>query len=271
MKRRQVKAKRPQCTPKVTKREAFGTRFSLSLKPVFFLLLIALPVVAVLGAYKWIQNPENLTIKSIEVTGDFTILDKAELSPLIESYVKTNLFLLDDKNLEKAIENNPWVHSASLTHVWPNKLIVKIYEQKPVAHWGKTEMLAENGEIIKASMVKEKGDLPMLYSPNTSGKNMGRNMASGFLGIRKMMKGFPLRLVEFKEDARGSWSIKLENGMTLKVGREHQAKRLKRFMVAYEESLNNVLDKISVVDLRYTNGFAVKWKKGLSADSVFKG
>jgi len=46
---------------------------------------------------------------------------------------------------------------------------------------------------------------------------------------------------------------------------------LKRFMVAYEQSLNDVLDKISVVDLRYTNGFAVKWKKGLSADSIFKG
>lgn len=265
--RKQSKTRRPQCTPKVTKKETFSKRFSLSLKPVLFILLLALPIAAVLGAYNWIQNPQNLTIKSIEVTGDFTILDKKELSPLIESYVKTNLFLLDEENLELAIENNPWVHSAALTHVWPNKLIVKIYEQKPVAHWGKTQMLAENGEIIKASMAKEKGDLPMLYSPSEK----GRNMASGFLEIRKMMKGFPVKLVEFKEDARGSWRIKLENGMTLKIGREHQAKRLKRFMVAYEESLNNVLDKISVVDLRYTNGFAVKWKKGLSADSVFKG
>ena len=78
-------------------------------------------------------------------------------------------------------------------------------------------------------------------------------------------------MVEFKEDARGSWRIKLENGIVLKIGREHQAKRLKRFMVAYDQSLNEVLDKISVVDLRYTNGFAVKWKKGLSASSVFKG
>jgi len=59
--------------------------------------------------------------------------------------------------------------------------------------------------------------------------------------------------------------------MTLKIGREFQDKRLKRFMVAYDQSLYQVLDKISIVDLRYTNGFAVKWKKGLSADSVFKG
>ena len=271
MKRKQVKARRPQCTRKVSKKEAFSKRFSLSIKPVIWGVSLLLPLIMIVSLSKWIQNPENLTIESVEVTGDFTILDKKQLQPLIESYVKTNLFLLDDENLERALENNPWVHSAALTHVWPKKLIVKIYEQKPVAHWGKAEMLAENGEIIKASMAKEKGELPLLYSPNASRKNMGRNMANGFLEIRRMMKGFPIKLVEFKEDARGSWRIKLENGMTLKIGREHQAKRLKRFMVAYEQSLNDVLDKISVVDLRYTNGFAVKWKKGLSADSVFKG
>ena len=269
--RKQNKTKRPQCTRKVTKKESFKKRFSVSVKPLLWVLLLATPIVIALSGYKWIQNPKNLTIKSVEVTGDFTILDKKQLQPLIEFYTKTNLFLLDVKNLEKEIEDNPWVHSAALTHVWPDKLIVKIYEQKPVAHWGKTQMLAENGEIIKASMAKHKGELPLLYSPNVNGRNMGRNMATGFLKIRKMMKGFPIKLVEFKEDARGSWRIKLENGMTLKIGREHQAKRLKRFMVAYEQSLNEVLDKISVVDLRYTNGFAVKWKKGLSADSVFKG
>ena len=271
MKRKQVKARRPQCTRKVSKKEAFNKRFSLSIKPVFWSAIFIVPLILVVGAYQWIQNPNNLTIKTVEVTGEFRILDTKQLQPLIESFAKTNLFLLDQRKLEEALENNPWVHSAALTHVWPNKLIVKIYEQKPVAHWGKSNMLAENGEIIKASMDKEKGDLPLLYSPNGTSRNMGRNMANGFLEIRKMMKGFPLKLVEFKEDARGSWRIKLENGMTLKIGRDHQAKRLKRFMVAYDESLNKVLDKISVVDLRYTNGFAVKWKKGLSADSVLKG
>ena len=268
VKRRQnTKAKRPQCTPKVAKKQPLFNRFSVSLKPLLLMVFVVAPIVIALGAYQWIQDPENLTIKSVEVTGDFTILDKSQLEPLITSYVKTNLYLLDEKTLEQEIESNPWVHSAALRHVWPDKLIVKIYEQKPVAHWGKTEMLAENGEIIKASLEKHKGDLPTLYSPN----DKGRNMATGFIKIRKMMKGFPLKLIEFKEDARGSWKIKLENGMTLKIGREHQEKRLKRFMVAYEQSLNEVLDKISIVDLRYTNGFAVKWKKGLSADSVFKG
>jgi cell division protein FtsQ len=261
------RAKRPQATRKVSKREKIRRSFSIPWKAVSWSVLIVFPVVAAVGIYTWIQNPENLTIKSVEVKGDLKILDKKQLQPLIEKYAKTNLYLLDDKSLEKEIENIPWIHSASMTHVWPDKLVVKIFEQQPVAFWGENEMLAENGEIIKAVLDDKKGSLPLLYSPD--GK--GRNMATGFLKIREMMKGFPVKLVEFKEDARGSWKIKLENGMTLKIGREHQEKRLKRFMVAYNESLKEVINKVSEVDLRYTNGFAVKWKKGLSAGSIFEG
>jgi len=265
--RQKQKARRPQCTKKETKKERLSRGFSVSLKQVFSVILIVIPLFIVVGVYQWIQNPENLTIESVEVTGDLKILNKKQLQPLIEEYTKTNLYLLDEDNLEKSIEENPWVNTVSLIQKWPNKLVIRIHEQKAVAHWGETEMLAENGEIIKASLSTKNSDLPLLHSPN--GK--GRKMAAGFLKIRKMMKGFPVKLVEFKEDTRGSWKIKLENGMTLKIGREHQEKRLKRFMIAYQESLNQVIDKINIVDLRYTNGFAVKWKKGLSADSIFKG
>jgi len=266
-KRPNRRAKRSQATVRVSKSDSIKRNFSISWRPVMWTAFLLAPIVAITSAYFWIQNPENLTIKSVEVTGDLSVLSKKQLQPIIESYVKTNLYLLDVKGLEKKIESNPWVHSASMTHVWPDKLTVKIYEQKPVAYWGDKAMLAENGEIIKAVLAEKSSDFPLLYSP----ENKGRNMATGFLKIRQMMKGFPVKLVEFKEDARGSWKIKLENGMTLKVGREHQAKRLKRFMVAYQQSLKDVVEKISVVDLRYTNGLAVKWKKGLSPSSIFKG
>ena len=261
------RVKKPQATIKVSKKELLKTRISISWNYVAWTFTALIPLAIFFVGYQWILNPENLTIKSVEVMGDLKILDKKQLQPVIESYAKTNLYLLDAKGLEEKIEDNPWVYSASMTRVWPDKLIVKIFEQHPVAYWGKNEMLAENGEIIKAVLEDKKESLPLLYSPN----DKGRNMATGFLKIRETMKGFPVKLKEFKEDARGSWQIKLENGMVLKIGREQQDKRLKRFMVAYKQSLNKVIDKVSIVDLRYTNGFAVKWKKGLSADRIFKG
>lgn len=261
------KAKRPQATRRKPARASIRNSFSVPWKSIALTVLVIAPLALVVGTYQWIQSPQNLTITSVEVKGDLDILDKAQLQPVIEPFTKTNLYLLDQKALETAIEDNPWVYSASMTKIWPDKLIIKIFEQRPVAFWGKDEMLAENGEIIKASLKKQQGKLPVLYSPN----NKGRNMATGFLKIREWMKDFPLKMVEFREDTRGSWQIKLENGMTLKIGREHQEKRLRRFMVGYTESLKSVINNVKTIDLRYTNGFAVKWKKGLSAGSVTKG
>lgn len=238
-------------------------RFSLPWKTIALTVLVVAPVVVAIGTYQWIQDPQNLTITSVEVKGDLNILDKEQLQPVIEPFTKTNLYLLNEKALETAIENNPWVHSASMTKIWPDKLIITIHEQHPVAFWGDKEMLAENGEIIKASLPKEKGNLPLLYSPN----DKGRNMATGFLQIRKWMKDFPLKMVEFKEDSRGSWQIKLQNGMTVKIGREHQEKRLRRFMVGFDHSLKQVINDVKTVDLRYTNGFAVKWKNGRNGNN----
>lgn len=257
------KTRQPQATRRNQPRTPLRERFSLPWKSIALTVLVIAPIVVVVGTYQWIQDPQNLTITSVEVKGDLNILDKEQLQPVIEPFTKTNLYLLDEKSLETAIENNPWVHSASMTKVWPDKLIVKIHEQRPVAFWGDKEMLAENGEIIKASLPKEKGNLPLLYSPS----DKGRNMATGFLKIRKWMKDFPIKMVEFKEDARGSWQIKLQNGMTVKIGREYQEKRLRRFMVGFDQSLKQVINDVKTVDLRYTNGFAVKWKNGRNGNN----
>ncbi len=266
-KKKVQKRRRSQVTQRRSKHDFNGlSRVSFPWRKVLAIVLIIMPVAALVGVYQWIQSPEHLTIKSVAVKGDLKILDKTQLQPVIEPFTKTNLYLLDAKALETALENNPWVHSASMTRIWPDRLIVKIYEQNPVAFWGNDAMLAENGEIIPAVLTDKQQKLPTLYSP----RDKGRNMATGFLKIRKWMEGFPLKMVEFQEDARGSWQIKLENGMTLKIGRDQQEKRLRRFMVGYKQSLVEVIDKIKAVDLRYTNGFAVQWKKGLSADSVFK-
>lgn len=270
---RKVQQKRPQAIrrhPKSGAKKGWALpKISINFpwKALMLITLLVGSVVSAVGSYRWIKDPQNLTIKTVEVTGLLDVLNKELLEPVIEPFSKTNLHLLDVKGLEKAIEEHAWVNSASLTKVWPNKLIVKVREQKPVAFWGQDSMLSQEGEIIKAVLPEKKGILPLLYSP----ENKGRNMASNFLKMRELMKEFPVNLVEFKEDARGSWQIKLENGLIVKIGRLQHEKRMRRFMVGYKQKLEKDVNKIHTVDLRYTNGFAVKWKKGRSADRLNKG
>jgi cell division protein FtsQ len=222
---------------------------------ILFFSLIIMPLLIVLGVRYWIKQPESLMIKSVKVQGDFNFLDKATLSPIISPFVKTNLYLLDKKSLEEEIEFNPWVYSASLTSLWPTTLVVKIHEQKPIAFWGDKAMVNEFGEVIDVDLPAQKNKLPMLYSPF----DKGREMVESYVKIRKWMKDFPVDIVEFTENTRGSWLLKLSNGMKVKVGRKEHERRLRRFMVGYSNQLVRQVKKIDTVDLRYTNGFAVKW------------
>ncbi|MGH8034946.1 MAG: cell division protein FtsQ/DivIB, partial [Lysobacterales bacterium] len=60
-------------------------------------------------------------------------------------------------------------------------------------------------------------------------------------------------------DARGAWSLRLNKGTRINLGRDQATERLARLMnswstLLYEHELPPVR-----VDLRYSNGFAVDW------------
>jgi len=230
--------------PKMTWR--FIIILSFFIGPLFIVLMIS----------HWIQNPENLMIKSVEIQGNLKYLDRATLQPIIAPFVKTNLYLLDKKGLEEEIEFNHWVYSASLTSMWPDTLIIKIYEQHPIAFWGDNEgMINEFGEVIDVNLPQKRNLLPTLYSPF----DKGREMVENYVKIRKWMNDLPVDIIKFTEDKRGSWLLKLSNGIKVKVGRKEHKRRLRRFIVGYNNQLAGQVKKIDTVDLRYTNGFAVKW------------
>ena len=61
-------------------------------------------------------------------------------------------------------------------------------------------------------------------------------------------------------EARGAWTIWLDNGIEVIVGREQMKARLLRFLHLYKTELEPQAKNIERVDIRYTNGAAVKWR-----------
>jgi cell division protein FtsQ len=59
---------------------------------------------------------------------------------------------------------------------------------------------------------------------------------------------------------RRAWQVRLDNGMTLEIGREQVAARIARFLTAYAQTLAplGLGRRADYVDLRYANGFAVR-------------
>jgi cell division protein FtsQ len=64
--------------------------------------------------------------------------------------------------------------------------------------------------------------------------------------------------MQVRVSPRRAWQLRLDNGLTLELGREQIEARLARFVGAYDRTLGRLGRRIEHVDLRYSNGFAVR-------------
>ena len=73
-----------------------------------------------------------------------------------------------------------------------------------------------------------------------------------------------IRIVKVYLNERRALGVELSNGMHVMFGRMRASMDLynaaARFVQAFNTSLIGRVGRIAVVDLRYTNGFAVQWK-----------
>jgi cell division protein FtsQ len=58
--------------------------------------------------------------------------------------------------------------------------------------------------------------------------------------------------------ARRAWVLKLDDGMVLELGRDNLEAKLAGFVSAYDRTVARLPQPSKYIDLRYTNGFAVR-------------
>ena len=67
---------------------------------------------------------------------------------------------------------------------------------------------------------------------------------------------------------RGSWSVSTASGAQIVIGDRDQAgRRLHRFLDVYPQLMAGHTDGFVYADLRYTNGFAVRWPDAAAANA----
>lgn len=229
----------------------------VSLKSATFMAVGLVILGLALGIQTWLNNPINLPISQIDVQGELKYLKDTDLKQIIAKYSNTNLYLLDVDALEADLETQPWIRLVKLRRVWPSQLIVEVEEQRPIAFWGTEQLVNQFGELFTAELPGLQGIIPVLFSPNAS----GRSMAESYLQVTNQLKGTPVEVSELIEDSRGAWRLKLKGGIEVLLGNKDQEQRLARFKVAYNQALGTNAKLIRRVDLRYTNGLAVEWKQ----------
>ncbi|HEV2614347.1 MAG TPA: cell division protein FtsQ/DivIB [Gammaproteobacteria bacterium] len=204
-----------------------------------------------------LHNPETFPIRSVRIVDAQSFVDHPSLRETISPYLDEGMIRLKVNQLEKSLLTLPWIQSVNIQRQWPDKLIVTITEQKPGAHWDKTELLNTDGKIFAPQTIPSTlKDLPWLYGPT----NNATDLWAGYQDMSSLVAPLGLKIVAVNLSPSDAWEIELNNGMPIVLGKDEVITRLKRFVEIYPKIFDNNANAVEYIDLRYNNGLAVKWK-----------
>ena len=104
-------------------------------------------------------------IRQVQVDGYFRYVNQNSLKAKISPHISGNFFTIDVKKIHKAIKTLRWVDSVSITRVWPDKLRIRIVEERPVARWHKGGLLNSGGKFMSVRSMKAFRHLPVFRGP----------------------------------------------------------------------------------------------------------
>jgi cell division protein FtsQ len=167
---------------------------------------------------------------------------------------------VDLARIATAVEAIPWVDRASVARSWPNALRVQVVEQRPVARWGERGLVNMRGEVFVQEAQHIPPELPELVGP----QGFEAAMTVRCLAVKARLEQAGLTLRRLTLDERGAWELALDNGITLRLGREDFDPRFERFITVAARLVATRAADIAYVDMRYSSGFAVGWRSGAS-------
>ena len=221
----------------------------------------------VLGFSTWhLLQPNTLPIERVQVKGPFQYLSKQDLYAAIGELANSGFFSVDVRAVKEAAEKLAWVDHASVRRVWPNILQVEIVEQVPLAKWKDGRVVNRRGEVIDAEDVDGLSVLPVFNGPEGSSEMLAKRFQLMSAQLAEM--GLGVTALSISE--RRAWRVSLNNDLDLLLGRSASEAQLTRFADAYKAVLADQVEKIQSIDLRYTNGFAVRWAPIDEADEKSK-
>lgn len=214
-------------------------------------LLYALAAVAIAHAavVAAIRSP-MFALREIEVVGDTNHTSPAQARALAARELHGTFFTVDLDQASATFAKLPWVRTAQVRRVWPDRLVVTLEEHVPLARWNGEALVNQQGEVFDA---KTDAPLPAFVGPAGTSAEIARRHAA----FREMLVGVGRRPVEVRLSVRRAWQIELDDGRILELGRQDLLPRLARYVAAYRTIVAHVPPGARI-DLRYENGFAIR-------------
>ncbi len=231
-----------------------------ALKRAAGLLYGAAALLIVYGGIHYVVHLPVFPLREIRVTGDVGHVTNEQVATVITRELRGNFFTVDLAHAREAFEKLPWVRKVNVRRQWPDRLEFAVEEHRPLARWGSTALVNAHSEVFEAAI---SSTLPVFLGP----EGTAAEVVARYAEFDRLLAPIGRKVVLVTLSARRAWQLRLDDGMVLQLGRENLEARLAGFVSAYQRTVALLPQPPSHVDLRYSNGFAVrtpgqKWDAG---------
>jgi cell division protein FtsQ len=227
------------------------------LKPVLALATLAGSVIGLTMLLDWMQDPHQWPVQTVHIKGKFRHLQQTQLQNEVAPLADEGFFGMNVGAIQERLQNLPWVEQVSVRRVWPDQLSIEVREQQPVAYWGEKAFLNPRAQVFEP---QQSADLPAL--PRFAGPDgYEQRVLLMYRQLQGILKPLKLSVGSLRLDARRTWRVQLSNDLAVEIGRSNPVERIARFVRVYPAVLAAGSGQVMSVDLRYSNGFAVRWQQ----------
>lgn len=221
---------------------------------------MTLLLVVIMGI--WIPRMDHFQIATITIVNEngsnsLKYASKQTIFDAVKSYLTGSFFYVNVHEAKRAAERMNWVRHARIDRIPPAAIKITIEEHEPVARWIRegyqAGLISARGEVFQAAF---QGELPE-FDGDIDKLNI---MLEQYRIFNSSLKPLRLKILRLQYSPRASWTMMLNNGIEVRLGKDNIHARMNRFVEIYPATLSQQAANLDYVDMRYPDAFATKMR-----------
>lgn len=222
---------------------------------IFKMVFLGAIVLACIFTINQFKLSHYFPIKTVRVYG-LNRVENQEVQTLLTPLVKQGFFSIDVERIRDRLLQLAWVSDIFVRRNWPDQVEITIIEKNAIARWNGETLLSQAGELFRPKEESLPPDLPELNGPN--GKHIV--MLEYLTKINRLLMPLHAKISYLELTPYLTWKMQLDNGIRLQIGHKDILTRLNHFVKVYPKIVGDRARDVEYIDLRYSNGLAVRWK-----------
>jgi len=199
----------------------------------------------------------NQRITEVQYMTEMKRVSLDDLKAVSSKIYNQGFLQINLSQIKQEIEAINWVKSVSIERRWPDKVNIFIEEENIIGRWNNQSIINSKGNLFNLNQQTLPSGLIEFYGPDGQQEIVFKK----YLVFTEELAVRGILIEQMTLDLKGSWTITMRPGITIRFGKDNVSERFARFLMIWDESLLDNLSVIEYIDLRYTEGFSIKKRK----------